>query len=301
MRTVRRFAPLAAVAAIAALGLSACGGGGDKASESIPEDVKTVTIGVADAAESYWQVYKDEAKKQLGIDVEFKNFSDYNQPNPALSQGELDMNEFQHLQYLANYNEKQGDDLQPVGATAVYPLPLYSTKHKSVDEIPQGGTIAVPNDPVNQARALGVLSEAGLIKLNTEVSTTITPANIDKGASKVKVVSVDAKQTAQQVGNLDGAVVNNNFATAAKLPESDIIAQDDPNSEVSKPFINIFVVRAEDKDNETLQKLAAIYHEPVVEEAVTKDLGTGAHFKDNSAEDLQAELAKIQKDIAANG
>ena len=298
MRSTRRFAPFVALAAVAALSLSACGGGSDDAGKALPSDIKTVKIGVADAAESYWQVFKSEAKKELGIDVEFTNFSDYNQPNPALSQGELDLNEFQHLQYLANYNEKQGDDLQPIGATAVYPLPLYSTKHKSVDEIPQGGKIAIPNDPVNQARALGVLSEAGLIKLNTEPSTTLTPANVDKAASKVSVVAVDAKQTAQQVNDLDGAVVNNNYATAAKLSEDSIIAQDDPNSEVAKPYINIFVARAEDKDNETLQKLAAIYHEPVVEEAVTKDLGSGAHFKDNSPQDLQDELAKIQKDIS---
>lgn len=298
MRSTRMFAKLAALAAVATLSLTACGGGSDaQAGKPLAADIKTVRIGVTDAAESYWQVYKDEVKNQLGIEVVYTNFSDYNQPNPALAEGELELNEFQHLQYLANYNNKQSQDLQPIGATAVYPLPLYSTKHQSVEEIPQGGKIAIPNDAVNMARALGVLSDAGLVKLNTAASTTLTAANVDKDASKVEVVVVDAKQTAQQVRDLDGAVVNNNFATAAKLPESDIIAQDEPDSAVAKPYINIFVARAADKDNETLKKLVAIYHEPAVEEAVRKDLGGRAIFKSNTPQDLQDELAKIQKDL----
>jgi D-methionine transport system substrate-binding protein len=89
------------------------------------------------------------------------NFDAYDQPNPALSAGELDLNQFQHIIYLATYNVKAGDDLVPVGATAIYPLGLYSTKYKSVADIPNGGTIAVPNDESNQARALLVLQSAG--------------------------------------------------------------------------------------------------------------------------------------------
>ena len=301
MRRTRPLIALTALAAAATLSLSACGGGSDPAGDALPTDIKKLTIGVSDAAEPYWNVYKAKVKEELGIEVQLKNFSDYNQPNPALSQGELDLNEFQHIQYLANYNEKQDDDLQPIGGTAVYPLPLYSTTHESVEEIPQGGKIAIPNDPVNLARGLNVLSAAGLVKLNTEASTTVTLANVDKAASKVEVVPVDAKQTAQQVGNLDGAIVNVNYATAAKLSEDDIIAKDDPDSDAAKPYINLFVVRAEDKDNPTLRKLVDIYHEPEVEEAVRKDLGNGLVFKNNSAEDLQEALVTVQKQIADAG
>jgi len=301
MRRTRPLATLAALAAVATLSLTACGGGADAAGKALPTDIKTVKIGVSDGAEPYWQVYKEQVKKELGIDVEFTNFSDYNQPNPALSSGELDVNEFQHIQYLANYNVKQKDDLQPIGGTAVYPLPLYSTKHKSVEEVPQGGKIAIPNDPVNLARALNVLSAAGLVKLNVEPSTTLTLANVDKAASKVTVVPVDAKQTAQQVNDLDGAIVNVNYATAAKLSEDSIIAKDDPNSDAAKPYINLFVVRAEDKDNPTLRKLVDVYHEPAVEEAIRKDLGTGLVFKNNDAKDLQDALVTVQKQIEDAG
>lgn len=296
MPTSRTFLRLAALAAAATLGLTACGGGSDS-EEALSTDITTVKIGVADGAESYWQTYKAQVKKELGVDVEFVNFSDYNQPNKALDSGELDMNEFQHLQYLANSNVKQDQDLQPIVATAVYPLPLYSTKHQSVDEFPEGGKVAIPNDPVNSARALGVLEQEGLIKLKKDFSTTTTLADLDKENSKVQVVAVDAKQTAQQLSSVDGAVVNNNYATAAKLTDDQIVAKDDPNSDVAKPYINAFVVRAADKDNETLKKVAEVYHEPAIEKAITKDLGTGGVFKDNSAQDLQDTTAKIQEDI----
>ncbi|MBJ7288723.1 MAG: methionine ABC transporter substrate-binding protein, partial [Williamsia sp.] len=91
-------------------------------------DSGTVKIGVADAAESYWNVFTKKAADE-GITVDLVNFTDYNQPNPALAEGELQLNEFQHMLYLATYNQKNKQSLVPIGATAVYPLPLYSTKH----------------------------------------------------------------------------------------------------------------------------------------------------------------------------
>lgn len=290
-------AKFAAVAAVATLGLTACGGGSDEAA-ALPTDLKSVTIGVADGAEPYWQVYKKVVKDETGVDVEFKNFSDYNQPNPALDQKQLDLNEFQHLQYLATYNTKNDKHLQPIGATAVYPLPLYSTKYDSPEQIPQGSQIAIPNDPTNLARSLIVLENAGLIKVKGGANSTSTPANVDTGASKVKVVTVDAKMTAQNLNSLAGAIVNNNFATAAKLSEDDIISQDDPSADSTKPYINAFVARDEDKSNPTLLKIAALYHDPEVVEAIKKDLGEGGVFKENTPEDLQAALKVIEDNMA---
>lgn len=289
-------AKFAAVAAVATLGLTACGGGSDEAA-ALPTDIKSVTIGVADGAEPYWQVYKQVVKEETGVDVELKNFSDYNQPNPALDQKQLDLNEFQHLQYLATYNSKNDKNLQPIGATAVYPLPLYSTKYKSTDEIPAGSQIAIPNDPTNLARSLIVLETAGLIKVKGGANSTSTPAQVDTAASKVKVVTVDAKMTAQNLDSLAGAIVNNNFATAAKLSEDDIIAQDDPSADSTKPYINAFVARDEDKSNPTLLEIAKLYHDPKVVEAIKKDLGEGGVFKENSPEDLQSALKTIEDNM----
>lgn len=297
MKNIRlSLAKVAAVAAVATLGLTACGGGSDKSS-ALPTDLKSVTIGVSDGAEPYWQVYKKVVKDETGVDVELKNFSDYNQPNPALDQKQLDLNEFQHLQYLATYNSKNNKNLQPIGATAVYPLPLYSTKYKSTDEIPAGSQIAIPNDPTNLARSLIVLETAGLIKVKGGANSTSTPANVDTAASKVKVVTVDAKMTAQNLDSLAGAIVNNNFATAAKLSNDDIIAQDDPSADSTKPYINAFVARDEDKSNPTLLKIAKLYHDPEVVKAIKKDLGDGGVFKENSPEDLQSALKVIEDNM----
>jgi D-methionine transport system substrate-binding protein len=286
---------LGALGAVAALSLTACGGG--NSDEAIGDDVKTVTIGVADGGEPYWQVYKKKVKEETGVDVKFKNFSDYQQPNKALDSGELDMNEFQHLQFLADSNVKNKQDLQPITATAVYPLPLYSTKYKSVDDFKKGDKVAIPNDPVNSARSLGVLSEAGLVKLKKPFSAVTTLADLDKENSKVSVVAVDAKQTAQQVKGTAGAIVNNNYATTANLSDDLIVTKDDPDSDVAKPYINIFVVRNQDKDNKTLKEVADVYHDPEVEKAIVKDLGESGVFKTNSPKDLQDTLTQIQKDI----
>ena len=177
MRRLRRallvlLPALALTAACAAPGSTPSSSGGSTAGGEV------VKIGVADGSENYWKVYKDKAAAQ-GITVEFVNFTDYNQPNPALSQNQLQLNEFQHLQYLANYNVKNNDTLVPIGATAVYPLPLYSTKHTSVDQIPQGGQVAIPNDPTNQARALLVLEAAKLITITGGGTSVSTPNQID--------------------------------------------------------------------------------------------------------------------------
>jgi D-methionine transport system substrate-binding protein len=259
---------------------------------------QVVSIGVTDASESYWYVYKEKAAAE-GITVNLVNFTDYNQPNPALSQGQLQLNQFQHLQYLANYNVKNNDNLVPIGATAVYPLPLYSTKHTSVDQIPQGGQIVIPNDPTNQARALLVLQAAGLITLRGGGNSLSTPNEIESG--RVTVVPVDAAQTAANLPSVEAAIVNNNYATAANLTAQQRIFADDPNSDSSKPYINGFVARAADQDNPVYLRLAALYHDPDVEAAIRRDLGDTGVFKTNDIADLQATTAEIENNIRTAG
>lgn len=282
---------LVLLAAACSSGSGAPAGGGSSAQA-------TVKIGVADGGEPYWQVFKQKAK-DAGITVDFVNFSDYNQPNPALAQKQLDLNEFQHLQYLAQYNVKNNDTLTPIGATAVYPLPLYSTKYKTPADIPANGKVAIPNDPTNQARALLVLQSAGLLTLKNGGNSLSTPADV--ATSKVTVVPIDASQTAQNLPSVEAAVVNNNYATAAKLSKDNIIYADDVNADQYKPYINVFVARAADKDNPTYLKLAQLYHDPEVEAAIVKDLGGDGVFKTNSADDLQATLKSIQDNITQAG
>jgi D-methionine transport system substrate-binding protein len=227
----------------------------------------TVKIGTTEASADYWPILIKLAAAQ-GIDIQTVNFGDYTQANPALSQGQLDLNLFQHLLYLASYNVSTNDTLTPIGSTVVVPLGVYSQKYGSLDQIPRGGQVTIPNDPTNQARALLVLQQAGLIKLTDGGNVLSTPADIDKAASKVTVTPVDAKQTVTSLPSVDAAVINNNFALDAKLDPSKALYNDDPSKPAAQPYINAFVSRAADKDNPTYLKIAALYHDPAVIKAV---------------------------------
>jgi D-methionine transport system substrate-binding protein len=286
---------LAAVA-VASFALTACAD--DSAGPSAGTADDPVVIGVVGSSEPYWKTFTDAAKA-AGITVELKDFSDYQLPNQALTDGDLDLNAFQHLQFLAGYNVNAKADLTPIGATAVYPLALYSTKHHSVDEVPQGGEIAIPNDDTNQARALLVLQEAGLLKLKDGGNSFSTPADVLKDQSKVSVTPVDAGQTAAALPDVDGAIINNDFVGKAGLTKDDAIFSDDPDSSAAEPYINVWVSRAEDKDNATYKKLIDIYHTSAVEQGVLEASGDTGVIKTNSAADLQKILDGIETNLKA--
>ncbi|SDZ31669.1 D-methionine transport system substrate-binding protein [Saccharopolyspora shandongensis] len=257
-----------------------------------------VRIGVTDASKSYWKTYKDLAAAQ-GIDLETVNFSDYHQANPALSQKQIDVNLFQHLLFLANYNASNSDTLTPIGSTYVVPLSLYSRKHTDVAAVPQGGTVAIPNDPTNQARALLVLQQAGLIKLRDGGNVLATPADIDAAASKVTVTAVDAAQTVASLPSVDAAIINNNFALDADLDPSKALFGDDPNSPAAAPYINAFVVRAEDRDNPTYHKLVEIYRDKRVSGQAEADSKGTSVLVDRPQAELEGILADLTQTVKA--
>ncbi|MFC9834160.1 MetQ/NlpA family ABC transporter substrate-binding protein [Rhodococcus sp. NPDC127530] len=278
---------LAAVPLLAAL--TACSGGSGGA------DGDTVRIGTTEASDRSWEIFEDKAK-DAGITLDVVNFSDYSQPNTALSQGQIDANLFQHLQFLGEYNTGADDDLTPIGATQIVPLGLYSQKHQSLADIPQGGEIAIPNDPSNQARALFVLKGAGLLTLTGD-NRSPTPADIDTGASKVKVTPVDAAQTALSLASVDGAIVNNTFLERSGIDPESALYKDDPSSPAAEPYINAFVTRAEDKDNATYLELVKIWHDPEIQAAVREESkGTSVEVERDGAQ-LQQILSRVEEGI----
>jgi len=287
---------LAALVALAVvLGLAVTLSGGDD-----DETAKAVRIGVVGASDPYWATYEKAAEDE-GIEVEIVNFDDYNQPNPAVSEGELDLNQFQHIVFLADYNVASGEDLQPIGATAIYPLGLHSKKYASVEEIPEGATVAVPNDASNQARALVLLQSAGLIELKSGGTIFSDLADVDTAASKVEVKALDAALTATSLDDLAGAVVNNDFVEKAGLSFDDALAQDDPNDPNALPYANIFAARADDADNPTYRKLVEIYQEnPQVQQGVMEVSGDTAVMLKTPVQDLQASLEKVESDTRAH-
>ena len=262
--------------------LAACG-----SSSNGNGDSKKITIGVV-GNETANQVLKDEAAKQ-GITIEYSEFTDYAQPNPAVDAGDNDMNRFQHIAYLANYNVSSGKDLQIVGSTSIYPMAIFSKKHKKVDEIPQGGTIAIPNDSVNEARALLLLKAQNLVTFKSEVHTP-THNDIDTGKSKVKVTPVDAAQTVVSLDSVDAAVINNTFLADAGLNPSDALAQDDPNNPDARRYVNLFVAQKDKVNDETYKKVVEIFHSKTVQDAVKEDSKNTAVEVNLSQDELKKAL-----------
>ncbi|QWF84100.1 MetQ/NlpA family ABC transporter substrate-binding protein [Amycolatopsis sp. CA-230715] len=262
------------------------------------KDRASVKIGVTDASKEYWTTFKKLASDE-GIDVELVNFSAYTEPNRALSQKQVDLNLFQHLLFLANYNVSNNDTIAPIGATYVVPLSLYSQKHKDLAAVPAGGTIAIPNDPTNQARALLVLQSAGLVKLKGGGTVLSTPAEIDTAASKVGVRAVDPAQTAAALPSVDGSIVNNNYALDARLDPSKALYNDDPRNASAEPYINIVAARAEDKGNPTYQRIVALYKDKRIAEQVQADSKGTSVFVDRPGPELEGVLAKLSDTVRA--
>lgn len=291
-KTIRTAITSLAVLALAGGALTACSSdssdSGDKGG-----DQKTVRLGVVGAADPYWAEYEKAVEEELDIDLKIVDFGEYNLPNPALEAGDLDINQFQHIIFLAEHNAATGDDLTPIGSTAIYPLSVHSQKYKSIDEIPKGEKIAVPNDPSNKARALLVLQQAGLIKLKDGGNTGSTLDDVLTDESKVTVTEFDAALTASVLNDVAAAVVNNDFVEKAGLDFNDALFLDDPNDPSSLPYVNIFAVRADDADNELYKQLVEIYHNTAAVTDGVQDVSGGTAVITNTpAADLQKALEK---------
>ncbi|QCR19813.1 MetQ/NlpA family ABC transporter substrate-binding protein [Agrococcus sp. SGAir0287] len=295
MPTIAR--SLAAAAAASTLLLAGCAGAASGGSDAeLGTEENPVRLGVVGASDPYWSTYED-AVTDAGIAIEIVDFTEYTQPNPALSEGDLDINQFQHIQYLADYNVSSGEDLQPIGATAIYPLGLYSTQYDSADDIPDGATVIVPNDTVNQARGLLVLQSAGLIELADGGSPFSTLEDVEDG-SRVEVQALDAALTAGSLSEAAAAIVNNDFLDQADLGDDEEIAADDPSDPSALPYVNIFAVRADDVDDDVLQQLVEIYQTTqAVTDGVVEQSGGTAVLATTPADELQASLADVEQSI----
>jgi D-methionine transport system substrate-binding protein len=299
-RTTSIIAALAAVPLFVALaGCATASDSSDAGSGDSGEATETVKVGVVGKGDAQWAPFVEAAAEE-GITVELVDFGSYEQPNPALTEGEIDLNQFQHIVYLADYNVNSGEDLVPVGSTAIYPLGLYSTKFDDVDSIPDGETIAVPDDASNQARALLVLQSAGLIELKSGGTIFSDIADVDTEKSRVQVTALEAALIPTSLPDVAAAVINNDFIEDAGLTPEDAIAQDDPEDANALPYVNIFAARAEDADNATFKKLVEIYQTNAdVQAGLLESSGGTAVALQTPVEDLVASLEKVQKDTEA--
>ena len=291
MRTKRVIAA-AAASLIAATGLVACSSETESSTSNGDGDKVSVKIGTTDADLKAWSVFADEAQK-AGIDLDIVRFTEYPQVNPAQTEGQIEISKFQTINYQAQYNATSGKDLRIIGSGEINILGLYWKDHDSLDGI-EDAEIAIPNDPSNQGRAINVLVQAGLVTLRDGASKlTPTPADIDKDASKVKVVAVDASQTPNAYNEGRPAVINNNWLQRAGIDPASSVAADDPNSELAEPYINVFTVSGDDLDNETYAKLVDVWQSEEVTEALNEDSNGTAVQVQRSKEDLNEILDRL--------
>jgi D-methionine transport system substrate-binding protein len=200
-----------------------------------------------------------------GLDIQIVEFTDYVIPNAALDSGDLQANSFQNQPYLDNQKADRGYKIESVDLTVNFPIGVYSKKYKSWGELPQGGTLSIPNDPTNGGRVLLLLQDKGVLKLKQGVGFKPTVADIVENPKKLKIVEVDAAQTARTLDDVDAAAVNTNYATQAGLdPVKEAILREDPKG----PYANLIAVRAADKDKPWVKLLVQSYQTPEVRDFV---------------------------------
>ncbi|MFF4212958.1 MetQ/NlpA family ABC transporter substrate-binding protein [Streptomyces sp. NPDC001796] len=256
-----------AVLAVGALtfGLSACGSGKSSSASSGSDGPLIVAASPTPHAEIL-NFVKDNLAKKAGLDLQVKEFTDYVTPNTATEDGSVGANYFQNQPYLDDFNKKNGTHIVPVVTVHLEPLGLYSHKIKKADELKSGATVAIPNDTVNEARALRLLDANGLITLKSGVGNEATPQDIAKNPKNLKFKELEAAQTPRSLDDVDAAVINGNYAISSGLkPAKDALVLE---SAKNNPYGNFLAVKKGNESDPRVKKLAKLLVSPEVKKFI---------------------------------
>lgn len=235
---------------------------------SSEDDKNQLKVGTISGPETQLlEVAKQVAKDRYQLNIKIVEFTDYVEPNTALNDGSIDANMFQHKPYLDQQIKDRRFQLVAVGKTFVYPMGIYSTKIKTIKEVPVGALVALPNDPSNEGRALLLLQKAGLIRLNAKAGLYATPVDIKENPKQLKFKELDAAQLARTLPDVSMAVINTNYAIPAGLsPTKDAIFHEGADS----PYANIIVVRTGDVNDVRIRNLVKALQSDEVAAAAKK-------------------------------
>lgn len=274
------------LALVLCLGLAACGGGtstdtdtnADTSSDADTNgdatangETITLTVGATPNphAEILAQVKDDLAAE--GIDLVVKEYSDYVVPNTAVEEGDLDANYFQHTPYMEKFNEENGTHLVSVGKIHYEPMGIYPGLTKTLEELPDGATIAVPNDATNEARALQLLAAQGLIELKEDAGLNATPNDITSNPKNLQFKELEAAMLPQTASEVDLSVINSNFAMEGGMnPATDSLASEDADSEAAQTFANIVAVKEGHENDPAIQALVKALQSDKVKDYIEK-------------------------------
>ena len=265
--------------AVAAVTLAACGNQTSKqetAKETKPaEHVKVAVVG--SAAHEIWDFVADKAKKE-NIDLEVVEMNDYVLPNTALEEGSVQLNAFQHRAYLAQWNKDKGSDIKEIGTTFIVPLYYFSTKYKSLKDLPENAKVLVPKEVAIQGRALVALETEGLITLKDGVGTKASLADITSNPRNLEIIEAESAQAPRLLQDVDAASINGSMAQDAGLKVEDYIFTDADHLEtIPKDRFNIIAANAKDADNPTYKKIVALFQADDVAKKMN-EIGPGQYF-----------------------
>ncbi len=226
------------------------------------ENSQPIRLGTISGPETeLMQVAKQVAQRDYGLNIKLIEFTDYSLPNRALNDGSLDANLFQHQAFLDDEIHNRDYALVAIAKEFIYPMAIYSSKIRHLNELKPHAIVAIPNDPSNEARALLLLSSAGLITLDTARNTLITPNDIQHNPKHLVIKELDAAQLSRVLADVDLAVINANYAALAQLyPQQDAIFSEGKNS----IYANLLVVKSADKNNPKFINLIKAIHSPEV-------------------------------------
>ena len=265
--------------AVAAVTLAACGNQTSKqetAKETKPaEHVKVAVVG--SAAHEIWDFVADKAKKE-NIDLEVVEMNDYVLPNTALEEGSVQLNAFQHRAYLAQWNKDKGSDIKEIGTTFIVPLYYFSTKYKSLKDLPENAKVLVPKEVAIQGRALVALETEGLITLKEGVGTKASLADITSNPRNLEIIEAESAQAPRLLQDVDAASINGSMAKDAGLKVEDYIFTDaDHLDTIPKDRFNIIAANAKDADNPTYKKIVELFQADDVAKKMN-EIGPGQYF-----------------------
>ena len=244
------------------------------------------TISVAASATPHAEIL-EQAKPLLeekGYELEVKIFDDYIIPNEVVESGDFDANYFQHIPYLESFNEEKGTHLVDAGDIHYEPFGIYPGKKDSLDDIEEGDTIAVPNDTTNEARALLLLQDNGIIKLKDGVGLEATKNDIEENPHNVEIVELEAAQIPRVVQDMSYVVLNGNYALQADYSVAmDSLAYEKSDSEAAKTYVNLIAVKEGNEDSEAIKALVEVLKSDEIKEYINETYdGAVIPFEDSA-------------------
>ncbi len=274
---MRKQFSLAATGLAALLTLSACGGG-DSAPSAVetldPANPATVTVGASPVPHAQiLEFVRDNLAEDSGIEIEIQEFDDYTTPNIALSEGDLDANYFQHLPYFESQVESQGYDFAHGEGVHIEPYAAFSEKHEDIADIPDGGRVAITNDPSNQARALTLLQEAGLLE-NIEADASVLALTDEQNPKGLEFVENQPELLLNDLQDptVDIAIINGNFIIDAGLSTEDALVVE---SVENNPYANFLAWNTSSEGDARIAKLEELLHSPEVKQYIEETWPSG--------------------------